>query len=221
MLDTWGGRVAVLSTVVLAVGTLGSGIYAAWGWLRTPASSEILAVAQSGELTLHSYLKPVSLRRYLRTHPGVDGASLGGYKPGDRGVQVRLRAHVVGFRALDVVIRVSTPTRGPSAAVTSFKPTVDDFRGQIDHWAPYDPVAQAYVELVSGATILDSFLTRIFREPPGIAQPPGPPPPPLPGEPPPPPAPLPPPPEPEPTLPTVTEPGTGRRLLPPVVTQIP
>jgi hypothetical protein len=107
----------------------------------------------------------MTLRTYLNNHPEIEKAQYLG-KLSSLGVQVRVTIHLVGFGKRVVVIRVSDPRKGFLGAAKPFEPPVDDFRGEVDHWAPYGRgFAQAYIELVDAGRILASVTTPLFGEP--------------------------------------------------------
>ena len=121
---------------------------------------------QSGELSLHSSFPNLALSTYLENHPEAEQSEYSDEELGSLGVQVRVTIHLIGFRDREVVIRVSDPRKGFLGAAKSFEPPTDDYRGEVDHWAPYgEEAAQAYIELVDQDNILASLTTKLFKTP--------------------------------------------------------
>ncbi len=165
LLDTWSGRVALLAALVVGLGTVAGGVYGAWGWITSRFEDEPPPAKQSGELALHSFVPRMTLRAYLKNHPEIETAQYVDHLS-SLGVQVRVTIHLVGFGEREVEIRVSDPRAGSLGASKAFEPPVDDFRGEVDHWAPYSRGgAQAYIELVDVEKILASVTTELFRVP--------------------------------------------------------
>lgn len=166
----------MLAGLVVTLATIGSGTYAAWGWITSPFKDEPRPSMQSGELSLHSYFPDLVLSTYLENHPEAEQSEYSDEELGSLGVQVRVTIHLVGYRDREVLIRVSDPHNGFLGATTSFESPTDDYRGEVDHWAPYgEEAAQAYIELVDKDHILESLKTKLF-EAPFFAFPPGAPP---------------------------------------------
>lgn len=164
----------MLAALVVGVGTIAGGVYGTWDWITSRFEDEPPPAKQSGEIAPHSAVPGTTLKTYLKNHPTIERAPYIGFKLTSLGVQVRVTIHLVGFGRREVVIRVSDPRKGFLGAATPFEPPVDDFKGEVDHWAPYSEYlttygtswfAQAYIELVDGDTILDSFKTKQFSDP--------------------------------------------------------
>jgi hypothetical protein len=160
--------------MVVGVGTIAGGVYGTWGWITSQFEDEPPPALQRGEIAPDSAEPGVSLKTYLENHPTIESAPYTGFKLTSLGVQIRVTIHVVGYGKREVVIRVSDPRKGFLGAATPFEPPADDFQGKVDHWAPYGEhltnsgtgwFAQAYMELVDGDTILDSFMTDRFDDP--------------------------------------------------------
>jgi len=166
----------VVSTLIAALVGIGTSADTIWGWVASPFSDGPVPSTQSGELSLDSYESPMPLGAYLENHPEVNASNYSSDERGSLGVQVRLHVHLVGFGKKDVLVRVSDPLHGFLGSEQAFEPPANDYKGEVDHWAPYgEKGAKAFIEIVAGTSILDSFKTRLF-DPPVYALPPPPPP---------------------------------------------
>lgn len=164
----------MLAALVVGLGTIAGGVYGAGGWITSRFEDEPPPAIQKGEIAPHSAVPGMYLKTYLKNHPGIDRAPYHGVKSNSLGVQVRVTIHLVGFGKRELVIRVSDPRKGFIGAASPFEPPVNDFQREVDNWAPYSTYetsygtswfAQAYIELVDGNTILDSFKTKQFSDP--------------------------------------------------------